>query len=60
MNTDASQRIFDPFSLTRLLKTSFGSGNSERVCVLIDLPNPKDVTDLAPKELSPIEALVSH
>jgi hypothetical protein len=47
MNTDASQRTFDPFSLTRLLKTSFGSGNSERVCVLIDLPNPKDVTDFA-------------
>lgn len=47
MNIDASQRSFDPFSLTRLLKTSFGEGNSERVCVLIDLPNPKAVKDFA-------------
>ena len=47
MIIDASKRSFDPFSLTRLLKTSFGGGNGERVCVLIDLPNPEDVKNFA-------------
>lgn len=47
MITDASKRSFTPFSLTRLLKTSFGGGNGERVCVLIDLPNPADIKNFA-------------
>lgn len=47
MITDASQRTFDPFSLTRLLTTSFGSGNGERACILIDLPNPQAIKDFA-------------
>lgn len=47
MITDASKRSFEPFSLTRLLKTSFGGGNGERVCVLIDLPNPADIKNFA-------------
>ena len=47
MNFDASLRTFDPFSLTRLLTKSFGSGTGERVCVLIDLPNPEDIKDYA-------------
>ena len=47
MIIDASKRSFEPFSLTRLLKTSFGGGNGERVCVLIDLPNPADIKNFA-------------
>ena len=47
MNFDASLRTFDPFSLTRLLTKSFGLGNGERVCVLIDLTNPEDIKDYA-------------
>lgn len=47
MITDALQRTFAPFSLTRLLTTSFGSGNGERACILIDLPNPQAIKDFA-------------
>jgi hypothetical protein len=43
MILDANARTFPPFSLTRLLTTCFGHGNGERVCILIDLPNPADV-----------------
>ena len=45
MILDANQRNFEPFSLTRLLTTCFGRGNGEKVCVLIDLPNPADIED---------------
>lgn len=45
MILDANERTFPPFSLTRLLKTCFGEGNGEKVCVLIDLPNPADIED---------------
>ncbi|MFT4901551.1 MAG: aminopeptidase [Lentimonas sp.] len=45
MILDPSQRAFPPFSLSRLLKTSFGPGSGEKVCVLIDLPNPADIQD---------------
>ena len=47
MILDSSKRIFDPFSLTQLLKKSFGEGNGERVCILIDLPNPASMKDFA-------------
>ncbi|MAV39349.1 MAG: hypothetical protein CML12_02050 [Puniceicoccaceae bacterium] len=47
MITDPSKRIFDAFSLTRLLTTSFGSGNGERACILIDLPDPQAIKDFA-------------
>jgi aminopeptidase len=36
---------FPPFSLTRLLKTVFAPKPGERVAILIDLPNPKDIQD---------------
>src|ERR1700749_4730121 len=36
-------RQFPPFSLSRLLRTVFDPKPGERVCVLIDLENPKDV-----------------
>lgn len=44
---DASSRTFDSFSLTRLLTKSFGSGNGERACILIDLPKPEAIKDFA-------------
>ena len=47
LELDASQRNFKKFSLTRLLKTCFGEGNGEKVCVLIDLPDPQNVKDFA-------------
>ena len=45
MILDANERSFAPFDLTRLLTTCFGSGNGEKVCILIDLPNPADIED---------------
>lgn len=36
-------RTFPPFSLTRLLRTVFDPQPGERVCVLIDLENPREV-----------------
>lgn len=45
MILDANERSFPPFSLTRLLTTCFGHGNGEKVCILIDLPNPADIED---------------
>lgn len=36
-------REFPPFSLTRLLRTVFDPKPGERVCVLIDLENPREV-----------------
>ena len=45
MILNANERTFAPFSLTRLLTTCFGRGNGEKVCILIDLPNPVDMKD---------------
>ena len=45
MILNANERTFTPFSLTRLLTTCFGRGNGEKVCILIDLPNPVDMKD---------------
>lgn len=45
MILNASERTFEPFSLVRLMRTCFGQGNGERLCVLIDLPNPEDIKD---------------
>lgn len=41
----ASERTFEPFSLTRLMTTCFGQGSGEKLCILIDLPNPEDIKD---------------
>jgi hypothetical protein len=40
-----SSRTFAPFSLSRLLSTVFTPKGGERVCILIDLPNPTDIRD---------------
>ena len=45
MILNANERTFPPFSLTRLLSTSFGKGAGEKACILIDLPNPADIQD---------------
>jgi hypothetical protein len=47
MEFDASKRTFPPFSLKRLMETCFGSGSGEKLCVLIDLPDPSEVKDFA-------------
>jgi len=47
LNPPASQTKFPPFSLTRLLRTVFNPVSSERVCILIDLPDPAQVKDFA-------------
>lgn len=47
MQLDANQRTFPPFSLKRLMENSFGQGNGERLCILIDLPDPFELKDLA-------------
>ncbi len=45
MELDGHKIKFPTFSLTRLLRTCFGEGNGEKVCILIDLPNPADIKD---------------
>ncbi|MHA3770562.1 hypothetical protein ACXR0O_03380 [Verrucomicrobiota bacterium sgz303538] len=37
-------RQFPPFSLSRLLRTVFAPKEGERICILIDLVNPRDIT----------------
>lgn len=38
---------FPPFSLTRLLRTVFEPVAGKRICILIDLPDPRQVKDFA-------------
>jgi hypothetical protein len=40
-----ADRQFPPFSLTRLLTTVFDPKPGERVCILIDLDDPREVAD---------------
>ena len=40
-----SDRTFPPFSLSRLLKTVFSPVGGEKVCILIDLPQPALMKD---------------
>ncbi len=40
-----TDRTFPPFSLTRLLRTVFTPSGGERVCILIDLDDPRGVKD---------------
>jgi aminopeptidase len=39
-----TDRQFPPFSLSRLLRTVFAPNGGERVCILIDLEDPRDIT----------------
>ncbi|MGA1204726.1 MAG: hypothetical protein ACO3ZW_02805 [Opitutales bacterium] len=47
MELDASKRTFAPFSLKRLMETCFEKGAGERLCILIDLPDPTEIKDFA-------------
>ena len=40
-------RTFPPFSLERLLTTTFAPKAGQRLCILIDLENPADIKDFA-------------
>jgi aminopeptidase len=40
-----TDRQFPPFSLSRLLRTVFAPKGGERVCVLIDLDDPREIAD---------------
>jgi len=40
-----TEREFPPFSLSRLLRTVFAPTKGQRVCVLIDLDDPREITD---------------
>lgn len=40
-----SNRSFPPFSLSRLLKKTFEPRPGQRICVLIDLADPRDIKD---------------
>ena len=40
-----AERKFPPFSLTKLLTTVFDPKPGERICILIDLDDPREVTD---------------
>ena len=41
------EKTYPPFSLTRLLRTVFNPKPGERVCILIDLDDPRGVKDFA-------------
>jgi aminopeptidase len=45
ISEQVSARIFPPFSLTRLLKTTFEPKAGQRICILIDLENPRDIVN---------------
>lgn len=47
MELEAQKRTYPPFSLKRLMETCFGRGSGERLCVMIDLPDPSEVKDFA-------------
>lgn len=42
-----NEETFPPFSLHQLMTTCFGEASGERLCILIDLPNPEDMKDFA-------------
>lgn len=41
----ARSRNFPPFNLSHLLTTVFAPNGGEKICILIDLPNPAEVKD---------------
>jgi aminopeptidase len=42
----AATREFPPFDLARLLQTTFQPKPGQKICILIDLEDPKDIKDL--------------
>ena len=47
ISTPSPTRHFPPFDLGRLLRTVFNPKPGERVCILIDLDDPREVADFA-------------
>jgi hypothetical protein len=47
ISEQVASRKFPPFSLTRLLKSTFEPKPGQKVAILIDLENPKDIADFA-------------
>ena len=47
MELNPAKIKFPPFSLQRLMESCFSRGNGERLCVLIDLPDPSEIKDFA-------------
>jgi aminopeptidase len=45
ISEQVSARVFPPFSLTRLLKTTFEPKRGQKICILIDLENPSDIVN---------------
>lgn len=47
ISEQASARKFPPFSLSRLLKTTFAPRPGQRIAILIDLEDPREIKDFA-------------
>lgn len=47
MELNPSNIEFPPFSLKRLMETCFEKGQGDRLCILIDLPDPSEIKDFA-------------
>lgn len=47
ISEQVSARKFPPFSLSRLLRGTFAPSPGQRICILIDLENPREITDFA-------------
>src|SRR6478735_3943540 len=45
ISEQVSARVFPPFSLARLLKTTFEPKPGQKICILIDLENPKEIVN---------------
>lgn len=47
ISEQVSARTFPPFSLSRLLRGTFAPKPGQKVCILIDLDDPRQITDFA-------------
>ncbi|MEI8284738.1 MAG: hypothetical protein WCG52_07065 [bacterium] len=47
ISQQAADRKFAPFNLTRLLQGTFAPRAGQKVCILIDLEDPRDIKDFA-------------
>src|SRR5215217_285452 len=45
ISEQVAARSFPPFSLTRLLKSTFEPDVGQSICILIDLKDPKEIKD---------------
>lgn len=45
ISEQVSARKFPPFSLAKLLRMTFEPSAGQKICILIDLDDPKDITD---------------